>query len=781
MEHFAPEQFLVLRLEDYESDPKQYMGAVFSFLGLNVPEDWTDILRKVHFNSHRVARDPLWAETETLLRDFYRPFNLLLSHLMDNPGFRWDLPTDLLGRKITLRDALLKEEAHKSADGTKVVSRAERAHRVAEIAKEALHKHEPASEAAGDMKHHDERSYKAGDAQKGHVAPADAGDNLDSNHEQDQDQAARDRAMQKTWGKYRATDSQRNAKNRVNTHLRGGSKAGATVRSKSSKSADVVESPAPVLIPHSFSLDGLVLPSKPFTEDDAIERNLDLSTEDSAASALCGAAFTLDLAQLQYLLYDQGIPANLASQAEAHRTAMHCLTLLFTLGDAHSMSHVFSALKGAESWLNPHFHPPYDLLHQSVLSRDITSRLQADMLAVAQWLQRAGTSVSDADISGFTPLHFASMGGETGLVTFFMEHGADVNAVNRDKRSPLHFAVALGHAKVASLLIEKGADWLTADARGMRPLDIISNPGPIYPADATAYFNVTQREARQIQRYLHPEQHPHEKGGWPDGGWSTERLKGFETNMSCDGIDQYWADEISEADVLDKYLARNTPVMIRGLLNDWKIVKSYQRDTLLAEHGDLNVQVGVLNERMHECPIILFLLSAILYQVSDIPYADKFGGTAHVDKTLGEYITEVREHRMVGGNHPWYVFKGNVIPLMSDADDSLVKIKDCPTPPVLQRAFEKTAGANMRGRGGVEGRKIFVNAQWALGGEGTGAPVIFCLLDCLLDIYSYLDCRLWYAFCIMVIRFTFTTQHGKSQNNYRAYCVFFALTHVDFN
>jgi hypothetical protein len=35
----------------------------------------------------------------------------------------------------------------------------------------------------------------------------------------------------------------------------------------------------------------------------------------------------------------------------------------------------------------------------------------------------------------------------------------------------------------------------------------------------------------------------------------------------------------------------------------------------------------------------------------------------------------------------------------------------------------------MRGKGnGVEARKIFVNAQWALGGAGTGAPV--CTESC---------------------------------------------------
>ena len=50
--------------------------------------------------------------------------------------------------------------------------------------------------------------------------------------------------------------------------------------------------------------------------------------------------------------------------------------------------------------------------------------------------------------------------------------------------------------------------------------------------------------------------------------------------------------------------------------------------------------------------------------------------------------------------------------------------QDCPTPKVIQGAFEKTAAESMRNRGsGVEARRIFVNAQWALGGEGTGAPV----------------------------------------------------------
>jgi hypothetical protein len=61
--------------------------------------------------------------------------------------------------------------------------------------------------------------------------------------------------------------------------------------------------------------------------------------------------------------------------------------------------------------------------------------------------------------------------------------------------------------------------------------------------------------------------------------------------------------------------------------------------------------------------------------VSDIPYSEKFGSDFHVDKTLGEYVAEVKNHTVEGGRHPWYVFKGNVIPRMSDAKDSLVRIQ----------------------------------------------------------------------------------------------------------
>ena len=68
--------------------------------------------------------------------------------------------------------------------------------------------------------------------------------------------------------------------------------------------------------------------------------------------------------------------------------------------------------------------------------------------------------------------------------------------------------------------------------------------------------------------------------------------------------------------------------------------------------------------------------------MSDIPYAQKFGGLGVEQMSLGEYVSEVRAHRIIGGSHPWYVFKGHPVPSVSEGADSLVSLESCPTPQV---------------------------------------------------------------------------------------------------
>jgi hypothetical protein len=74
-------------------------------------------------------------------------------------------------------------------------------------------------------------------------------------------------------------------------------------------------------------------------------------------------------------------------------------------------------------------------------------------------------------------------------------------------------------------------------------------------------------------------------------------------------------------------------------------------------------------------------------QVSDIPYAEKFGGNHPVDMKLAEYVEEVKQHRIIGGQHPWYVFKGHPIPRLSEGKDSLVRQEICPLPEKIKETF----------------------------------------------------------------------------------------------
>jgi hypothetical protein len=162
------------------------------------------------------------------------------------------------------------------------------------------------------------------------------------------------------------------------------------------------------LNPESFSLDGLTLPeSDEFNEwmadSHVVERGREITNRHDAASQLCAASFGLDLAALKYLLYDVGIPPDVAVVEDANRNALHCVSMVHTMSDAHTKSHVFALLKGKHTWLTPYIEPPLEAHLSSVLSRDIIEGIQWITVKVAQWLVRAGTPVNAQDSAGESP------------------------------------------------------------------------------------------------------------------------------------------------------------------------------------------------------------------------------------------------------------------------------------------------------------------------------------------------------------------------------------------
>ena len=349
--------------------------------------------------------------------------------------------------------------------------------------------------------------------------------------------------------------------------------------------------------PRRFSVEGLSCPedgkfNEWLSRGGIIEADK-IFDELTAARQLNIASFGLDLAALRYLLWDTGVPPNLIDKTDGHRNALHCLCMVHTMSDAHSRSQVFAVLKGKPTWLTPYIQPPTPIMAHSVLSRDIRDGLSDAAMKAAQWLLRAGVDANAQDVAGYTPLHHAAVGGMDSLVRMLLDAKVSVNIINREGRTPLHYAAAYGHAVVAGMLLDAGADPDIEDNVGTKASDIMSNPGPISAVDAKKYLNIDQRPVRNIKRRIHPETLTNgELGGWSagTGGWGFKRLAGYEDDMSCD-VDQYWADEISDEDIYNKYLARGAPVLIRGLIEDWPVVEKYAHDALRESFGHLEVTV----------------------------------------------------------------------------------------------------------------------------------------------------------------------------------------------
>ena len=85
--------------------------------------------------------------------------------------------------------------------------------------------------------------------------------------------------------------------------------------------------------------------------------------------------------------------------------------------------------------------------------------------------------------------------------------------------------------------------------------------------------------------------------------------------------------------------------------------------------------------------------------------------------------------------------------------------QDVPTPRLIQRSFERMSPPTSRGKTGAASRDIYVNSQWALGGEGTGAPVSYMRLTISVCLSVYLSVCLSVCLCVCL-----------SQKSIRRYC-----------
>ena len=78
-----------------------------------------------------------------------------------------------------------------------------------------------------------------------------------------------------------------------------------------------------------------------------------------------------------------------------------------------------------------------------------------------------------------TPLHLASNGGYIDVARLLLEHGVDVNAQDNDRSTALHMAALYGWVEVTRILLQHKADQNALDSDGHTPLHLASERGYI--------------------------------------------------------------------------------------------------------------------------------------------------------------------------------------------------------------------------------------------------------------------------------------------------------------
>ena len=94
---------------------------------------------------------------------------------------------------------------------------------------------------------------------------------------------------------------------------------------------------------------------------------------------------------------------------------------------------------------------PASLLCYTVINRD-------EALLLKLLLQYASEINELSEDDGLSPLHLASMDGNTEIMRILLDHGALLNLGDFNNRSALEYAVLAGQFDAAQLLIENGCD-----------------------------------------------------------------------------------------------------------------------------------------------------------------------------------------------------------------------------------------------------------------------------------------------------------------------------------
>lgn len=95
-----------------------------------------------------------------------------------------------------------------------------------------------------------------------------------------------------------------------------------------------------------------------------------------------------------------------------------------------------------------------------------------------QYLDSNQFDVNQRDDENVTLLHWAAINNQAAIVEYYIDKGADVNAIGGDlKSTPIHWAVRQGHLSMVVQLLRRGADYNIIDLEGCNILHLAAQFG----------------------------------------------------------------------------------------------------------------------------------------------------------------------------------------------------------------------------------------------------------------------------------------------------------------